>query len=318
MWGVSDDIEERLTAAAEALRQHQAAGRYRAELAARMEELSTHVAALREEQAGEQRDVDRLEGLSLARVLASLRGSRDDALARERAEADAARYRAAEAEARLDALRREHDAVVVWQDQLASAPQVYAEIIEEKERHLAESTDPRGVRLLELAEERGQLGSELHEVGEAVAAATVAQDALSRVRDRLASASGWSTYDTFFGGGLLSSAVKHNRLDEAAAAAAYADQCLVVLRTELADVGGVILTAPDLPVDGLTRFIDVWFDNIFTDLAVRDRIKQAQQNINRCVLLVEEVEHRLDQHTVRIRARLADIEAERHRLLAPH
>jgi hypothetical protein len=44
-----------------------------------------------------------------------------------------------------------------------------------------------------------------------------------------------------------------------------------VLRTELADVDGMALTAPQLAVDGLTRFVDIWFDNIFTDLAVRDR-----------------------------------------------
>jgi hypothetical protein len=64
--------------------------------------------------------------------------------------------------------------------------------------------------------------------------------------------------------------MKHSRLDEAAQAAAYADRCLAVLRTELADVPGLSLTAPQLAVDGLTRFVDVWFDNIFTDLAVRD------------------------------------------------
>ena len=38
---------------------------------------------------------------------------------------------------------------------------------------------------------------------------------------------------------------------------------------ELADVGGMDLTAPNPAVDGLTRFVDVWFDNDFTDLAVR-------------------------------------------------
>lgn len=49
----------------------------------------------------------RLEHLSLARVLAALHGAREDALAREKAEAEAARYRYAEAQHRLDAPRLE-------------------------------------------------------------------------------------------------------------------------------------------------------------------------------------------------------------------
>jgi hypothetical protein len=89
-----------------------------------------------------------------------------------------------------------------------------------------------------------------------------------------------------------------------------------VLRTELADVDGMALTAPQLAMDGLTRFVDIWFDNIFTDLAVRDRIKQAQQNVARSMRLVGEVRGRLEERATQARSRLATIETERHDLLA--
>jgi hypothetical protein len=88
-----------------------------------------------------------------------------------------------------------------------------------------------------------------------------------------------------------------------------------VLRTELADVHDVALTAPNPAIDGLTRFVDVWFDNIFTDLAVRDRIKQAEQNAARSMQLVREVQGRLDRRATQARARLAAIETERRDLL---
>ena len=91
--------------------------------------------------------------------------------------------------------------------------------------------------MLALAGERGRLHGELTEIAEAQQAAAEATDALKQVRSRLGSASAWSAYDTFFGGGAIASAVKHSRLDDAADAAARADQCLAVLRTELADVG---------------------------------------------------------------------------------
>lgn len=315
MGGVVDDIEQRLAAAAEALREYEMANQRSADLRRRMDDLDQQLAKLRDRRAREDEDVQRLEGLSLTRILASLRGTRQDTLERERAEADAARYRVAEAEGLREALRREFDAVEARRRQLAAAPSAYASVLQDKERHLAESGDPRRVRLLALADERGRLSGQLRELAEATAAARTAAQALSQVREKLHSADGWSTYDTFFGGGLIGSAIKHSRLDEAAQAAARADRCLAVLRTELADVGGMDLTAPDLMVDGLTRFVDVWFDNIFTDLAVRDRIKQAEHNVARSMRLVHEVHGRLDQRAAQIRARLAAIETERHDLL---
>ncbi|MEV6812047.1 hypothetical protein [Micromonospora sp. NPDC051296] len=314
---MADDIEHRLAAAAEALREYEVTTQRVADLRTRVDEMATRVAALRAECAGEEKDVARLEGLSLTRVLASLRGARDDLLARERAEADAARYRLAEANGRIEALRGEQDVARARLHQLAAAPNTYAAMLDEKERHLAGSGDPRGARLLALADERGRLSGELREVGEALHAARAAHDALAQVRRKLDSASGWSTYDTFFGGGMVSSALKHSRLDEAAQAAARADRCLAVLRTELADVEGMNLIAPRLAVGSLTRFVDVFLDNIFTDLAVRGRIKQAVHNVDQSVQLVREVQGRLEQRAAQARAGLANVQTERDRLLSP-
>ncbi len=128
------------------------------------------------------------------------------------------------------------------------------------------------------------------------------------------SAGSWSAYDTFFGGGLISSAVKHSRLDDAAQAAAHADRCLAVLRTELADVPDGPLTA-ELEVSGLTRFVDVWFDNFLTDFAVGRRIKQARQNAARSMQFVAGLRGALDERDDYAWARLAEIATERHTLL---
>jgi hypothetical protein len=312
---VDDDIEHRLAAATQALHENQLAARRIDDVTARIAALSKQIDTLTAAVAQEQRDVDKLEGLSLTRVLLSLRGAREDTLARERAEADAARYRLAEAQARLAALNRELESAQVSLARLASAPGVYAEVLREKEAHLQSSSDPRGAQLLGLAEERGRLGAERREVSEALAAADAALRALVAVRDKLGSASSWSTYDTFFGGGMLSSSIKHHRMDEAAQAAAYADRCIAVLRTELADVGGLGVTAPQLAMDGLVRFVDIWFDNIFTDLAVGNRIRQAQENVARAGRLVTDVREGLRQRDEQARSRLSAIDSSRQALL---
>ncbi len=310
-----DDIERRLASAAEALREHEVIGRRSVELRRRADELIDHLVDLRARHASEQADVDRLEGLSLTRVLVSLRGARDDRLARERAEAYGGPLPGRRRGVRLAALRREQAAAHARLDDLADAPLLLCRDARREGTVSRGFCRPRRERLLALADERGRLTGELHEIAEAVQAARAAADDLALVRDGLRGASGWSTYDTFFGGGVLSSAMKHSRLDATAFAAARADRSLAVLRTELADLPNVVPTAPTLAVGNLTRFVDVWFDNIFTDLAVRGRIKQAEENVFRCLRMVDDVRTRLEQRTAATHDRLAAIATERGDLL---
>ena len=306
-----DDIAERLAAASAQLRQYQIAVSRVSELRQRQHFIETQIAELRATHSIEERDVERLETLSLTWILASLRGSRDDDVARERAEAEVARYRVVEAEARLAIVHREYEAVRAQLETLAHAPKTYDAVLAEKERHLAGSTDAGGRRLLVLADERGRLTDEVRELAEAIEAAQTAREALDALSRTLSSASGWSTYDTFFGGGMLASAVKQSRLDDAAKEAEFADQCLLALRDELGDLGGTPRGGWSLPNQGLTRFADVWFDNIFTDLAVRERIRAASDNVGHCARRVRNLLQELKRRTDAAQTRLAAINRER-------
>ena len=312
---MSDDIEQRLAAAAQAARELEVTRQRSADLQARQDHLGSELAVLQAQYQHEQKDVDRLEHLSLSRVFASMKGSREDALTREQAEANAVRVRVADAQARLEAVRSELQAAQNRLGQLASAPQAYAAMLAEKERHLTESGDPRRATLLSLADERGRLNAELAEMNEAMAAADAARQALSVVEDRLGSASGWNTYDTFFRGGMLATAMEHSRLDDAAAAAAEADRRMAVLRTDLTELDRVAETSPMITLSSATRFVDLWFNNIFTDLAVRDRIQQGQQNVAQSLQMVSAIEGRLKTQSAEVQSRLSQIEAQRRDLL---
>jgi hypothetical protein len=312
---MADTMEARLAAAAEAAREYEVTGAQRRSMRGRLDAATREVESLQSQLTEQQRDVRRLEGLSLTSVVARLRGSREDALAREQAEVDACRYRLAHAQAQLEVLRTEDARLAARSGELAEAPAAYVAVLAEKEAYLSSSGDPRAARLLELAQERGRLGAELREIREARGAADRALRALSIVEDKLDSASGWSTYDTFLGGGAVASAVKHSRMDEAAAAAAEADQCLSVLRAELADIRGPGPTAPSLQTDGLVRFVDIWFDNIFTDLSVRNRIQTAQRNVLAATQRVQQIDTALRKRAEADQARFSDVERERRSLL---
>ncbi len=318
MWcddGMSDDIEQRLMQAAQDVRESEVCGQRCADLQGRVQSAQAEVTTARAQYAGEEHEVDRLEHLSLTRVLASLHGSRDDELARERAEAAAAHFRVAQAESRLTAVQGELAAADDRRRQLAGAPEAYADALTAKEQYLTAAHDPRSAALLQIADERGRLTAEIRAMQDAQQLAAGADQALAQVQDRLGSASSWSTYDTYFGGGMIGNAVKHQRMDEAAQAAAEADRRLAALRTELVDVGRTEPTAPQLVVSAGLRFTDIFFNNIFTDLAVGHQIRQAQGNVDRSIQLVGDVRAQLTDRVTQAQDRLAAIEADRQELL---
>ena len=244
----------------------------------------------------EQRDVERLEGRSVARAWSVLRGSREQDLDRERAEAEAAA--AAVAGARGDAERcaAEVTALVRRAEQLEDAEARYEAALEAVAGSGGDVDDAHAAAAVEeLARRR-----ELREVEQACAAGRSALQGLVAARQKLDSADSWSAWDTFGGGGLVSSAFKHERLDETRQLLRRAGELLAHFSRELDDVGVAGVELPEF--DGLTRGLDIWFDNVFTDLAVRDEIKRAQRELAAALAQVERIVAGLDARARDLRA----------------
>jgi hypothetical protein len=129
----------------------------------------------------------------------------------------------------------------------------------------------------------------------------------------LDSARSWSAWDTFGGGGAFSSMIKHDRLDTVARDLRQADDALSAFTRELADLH---LEGIDLVTIGpLMSTFDVWFDNIFTDLAVRDRIIKAQGKVHEALVSVRRVVDDLGHRRTAIAEELAALDRERTTLL---
>jgi chromosome segregation ATPase len=310
-----EEIERRLAAAAQAAREHDLCEQQHDLLSTRERAAVADLDTARQQYAGEEEAVEKLEHLSLTRVLAALHGSREDTLAREKANAEAARYQVAQAQQRLDATRAELSSLQDRQAQLAGAPQAYADALAAKEQYLTQSADPRGARLLALAEQRGQLTAELNELQRASHDADAAVQALSEVQDRLGTAANWSTFDTYLDHGMVANAIKHDRIDQAAQAARAADERLAGLRSDLADLGASEPTAPGLEISAGFKFADIFFNNIFTDLAVGQQIRNAQDNVDQSLQQVSALQGRLKDQIGAVTRQLDAIGAERQQLL---
>jgi chromosome segregation ATPase len=246
---VTQDIEQCLAEATAALREFHATQRLVAQLRTRMDEAADELAVLRNREDAEQADVDALERPSLTRLLSAFRAGRAETLERERAEAETARYQVAEAKARFDAVRAEHLAARDRLTTLERAPAAYEAALAAKERHLAESGDPRGQALLANAEHRGRIEGELREVRQASGAADNAYQYLDQLRDRINKATLVSAFDALSPGrSAIESQVIPELLDRVAEDGIHAAEWLVSLRNELADVDEPMPDLPDVTV----------------------------------------------------------------------
>ena len=89
------------------------------------------------------------------------------------------------------------------------------------------------------------------------------------------------------GGGLISTLAKHSSLDEAQDQVQQLQTKLRRFKTELADV--TIHTDMQVNVDGFLRFADYFFDGLFADWAVLDKISQSQSSVQTTKNQIESV-----------------------------
>jgi hypothetical protein len=237
------------------------------------------LARLLHELAGEQREVDRYEGLSIRRVIASLIGRREQRLADEVSERDAV---AMEVVVRNGALERLKAKARELRSQAGHPSEIQNRIRDARKAYLDAlhaAGDPRGMQGLEMIEQIGRLRAARAEIAQAQDARADAEKALSAAASNLSSASSWSTYDTFFGGGMIADAIKRGHLRDATGAISNAQYAMIALAAELRDVEWSNPRPAAPQISSALGATDFWFDNIFSDWMVRDRISTSRQSV---------------------------------------
>ena len=131
----------------------------------------------------------------------------------------------------------------------------------------------------------------LREIDEAIRAGERALDSLREAKNQLNSARNWGIYD-MIGGGLISSMIKHSKIDQANEWMDQANQDLRRFAKELRDVDG-----EDLQIDtgSLVTMLDIFCDNFISDLLVQQKINDGRARINALSDRIEDVLYTLKQ-----------------------
>lgn len=110
------------------------------------------------------------------------------------------------------------------------------------------------------------------EIQEAIAACDQVLSSIDEARRELSSAKNWGIFD-ILGGGLFASLIKHGKMSRAESAMARIQSDLRLLQRELRDVSQAVEFS--FSAQDLNMFLDIAFDNVFSDLLSQSKISHA-------------------------------------------
>ena len=249
------DLEQSLSRARESLRRER---RRRWEL----EEVLTTQGA----------DVAMLESLSLRGLFLTFLGRRKEEVVKGQEALLAAELRYEECKEAITVLEEEVAELEQQVEQLSKTEARYRVLLARKKEVLLESEGKDAARVLELSEAYADARSDLHELERAITAGMGVVSTLDSAIDALKSARNWGTVD-LLGGGLITTAVKHGRVDEARRWIHAAQQHLRRFRRELVDLGPA--GGLDIDIGAFATFADYFFDGLIADWVVQQKINRS-------------------------------------------
>ena len=127
------------------------------------------------------------------------------------------------------------------------------------------------------------------EIQEAQEAGVRALNSLRKAQRCLDSARNWGMLD-IFGGGMITTLLKHSRMDDAQQCVQQAQWDLRRFSQELSDVH-----LPQIELNGFASFADIFFDGLWADLFVQQKINAARRQLEEASRRVEDILYQLRQ-----------------------
>lgn len=290
--------------------------KYRGQLQDYKQELVTikkMITQLREQLKFEEKDVQKLEHISLTNLFATLSGKKDEKLAKEKQEMIAAQHKLEEAEK----TKKEIDAAMLdLQNMLANLEDAegdYQQLLLQKEHMIKTSTSPFAAKVFELSEQEGVLKAYINELDEACAAGSRVERALSNAIDALEEAANWGTWDIFGGGGTITDLVKHQHIDEAEDYLHQAQTSMRLFQKELLDVQETELF--EINISRMLKFADFFFDGFIADFMVQGKINQSLEQTQDHYAQVNKILSKLTEQINEKKRELVAVQNEKKRIV---
>ncbi|MGP4061987.1 hypothetical protein [Halobacillus sp. H74] len=224
----------------------------------------------------EKEDVEKLKRMSLTNIFVTLTGKKEERIEQEEREAVEARLKWLEAHNSIKDIEQEMEAIQSRKRELGETEVEYEALYRRKKQYIIQNGEEKGERLLEISEQRSQIQAELIELEEAITAGKEAKSSLEDASKSLSSAENWGALD-MVGGGLLTTAVKHSRIDDADSAIHNAQRHLRKFANEIEDLGDHYHV--EVEISGGWTVADYFFDGLIVDWFVQNRIQSSHEEV---------------------------------------
>lgn len=281
---------------------------YQAELS----EVQATVDRLQDQLKEEQKDVKKLEGISLTNFFSTISGTKYEKLEKENKEVLAVQLQLEEAEHTRDEIQDSVNELLKELGQHKEVEKTYEQLLAQKEQLIKETDSFYAEELYKLSEQEGDAKAYIKEINEAIYAGRNAQTALRQASESLNSASNWGTLD-MLGGGLLTSAVKHSKIDDASGHIHLAQSSMRKFQKELLDINEMVEV--DMNMSGLLKFADFFFDGLIVDWMVQGKINESRDQVQDQVYKVDDIMRRLNSELTNLENKLVEIEQKRRTLI---
>lgn len=281
----------------------------------RIVEAGTEVGQLLKKYEKESLDVEQIQNNSLSATILKLVGKYEDRVDKESREMFHAKTEYDAAINRLKELKLEREEMRRRLSDLSGENRIFeAELKKREDQIRSRLTDAVSLKYSDLEEELNGMRRQMVETEEALRAARRVLNTTKNAMEQLDDAESWATYDMWFGKGIISHMAKYDRIDSAEEQFDALASQIRDLKKELKDIN---LTADFFPssIDSVTRTIDFWFDNIFTDMAVRDRIRDNQDQIRSLYGKIDKVIDKLESIKSEIIRQIQGIEKKKDDLI---
>lgn len=228
-------------------------------------ELEVKKAELFKQLQREEKDVKKLEGMSLSNFINTILGTKWEKLDKEKEEAIAAKLKYDAVCEELNDLIEDINKLEENIDKLRYLEYEHERVIKQKEEMLKSLNEDVAARLERITEEESSLLDRIKELEEAIYAGNELLYSLYDVQKKLSSAGNWGLWD-IFGGDMIATMVKHSKLNEAKAEISRVQSLLRKFYRELEDVNEYVDI--NLNIGTFLTFADFFFDGMFSDLAV--------------------------------------------------
>ena len=249
----------------------------------------------------EHKDVEKLEKLSLSNLIATVMKNKYEKLEKEQHEYLMAKIKYDQQSSKVELLKESVFSVQDRLKKLKDCESEYRELLDKKLEIIKTKDDTyASSKLVKLELDIDKDLKAQKEIEEAESVGRSLLGAINSAQESLESAKSWGVWD-IVGGDMFSSIAKHNRLNDAEDSFMYISNLLQRFNKELGDVN-----LASLSFSSTTIAFDIFFDNIFTDFAVQDKINNALSDTSYLSQRVEEVMHKLGQEREELRIIIAN------------